>query len=94
MDTFAKKKEGSPVVIWPRDILPKVDGFQNTRIMTFDYNSKILDRSDDTRPSDWAKDLLHCVNIAREGSTVIITPRHHSRPSPTAHQTDNPWALD
>ena len=73
------KKKDSPAVIWPRDILPNMNGLQDARIMTFDYNSKIFDRSDDSKTIDWAQDLLHCVNLAREGGMVIILSVHHPR---------------
>ncbi|ORX93581.1 Alpha/Beta hydrolase protein [Clohesyomyces aquaticus] len=72
MDTFSKldksDKQSQRVVVWPRDILPAA--LQNrARIMTFDYNSNVFDKTSlSDNPNKWARDLLVELEKARDYS--------------------------
>ena len=53
--------------MWLRDFLPRADGFQNARIMTFGYTSRLRDpqRAND-RLVDYADTLLKELQLIRE----------------------------
>ena len=50
---------------WLIDFLPKSSGFERARIMTFGYNSTLIDRKSNDRLQDWADDLLRQIGHAR-----------------------------
>ncbi|KAM0798684.1 hypothetical protein BDR22DRAFT_823158 [Usnea florida] len=50
---------------WLTDFLPKSSGFERARIMTFGYNSTLIDRRSNDRLQDWADDLLRQIGHAR-----------------------------
>jgi hypothetical protein len=61
MDTFTcepQNTKSDPPVVWPRDLLPKRTGFENTRIVTYGYNSRLFDRHSSSNIRVWSKNLL------------------------------------
>jgi hypothetical protein len=58
--------------MWLRDILPETGGFENARIMTFGYNSRLRDRANLVDITGWADALLHAVNIQKRSPEVSL----------------------
>ncbi len=52
--------------MWLKDFLPGSSGFERARIMTFGYNSTLIDRKSNDRLQDWADDLLRQICHARD----------------------------
>ena len=51
--------------MWLRDLLPKSTPFNASRIMTFGYNSALLDKGCNDRMRDWADELLRQLGYVR-----------------------------
>ena len=51
--------------MWLRDFLPKSTPFNSSRIMTFGYNSALMDKGSNDRMRDWADELLRQVGYVR-----------------------------
>ena len=51
--------------MWLKDFLPESSGFERARIMTFGYNSTLIDRKSNDRLQDWADDLLRQIGHVR-----------------------------
>ena len=60
--------------MWPRDFLPLNNGFKNSRIMTFGYNSTLVDRKSEKRLKDWSNELLEQLSRVRTTSLEKIRP--------------------
>lgn len=60
--------------MWLRDFLPNNPPFNRSRIMTFGYNSTLIDKRSNDRVKDWADDLLRSVGSIR------TTPAERNRP--------------
>lgn len=62
-------------VMWPRDLLPKTEPFDNARIMTFGYNSVWNDSQSLAGSREWSKYLLsdirdvRCTDVVCAGTT-------------------------
>ncbi|KAL8721376.1 MAG: hypothetical protein Q9225_001923 [Loekoesia sp. 1 TL-2023] len=59
-DTWMGKK-----VMWLRDTLPKSPPFDQARIMTYGYDSTLLNKKSNDRIKDWADELLRQVGHVR-----------------------------
>lgn len=76
MDTFAwdpKTKKSHLPIIWPRDLLPKRRGFENTRIMTYGYNADLFDRHAHSDMRVWSKNLLKALGRLADADKVSST---------------------
>ena len=51
--------------MWLRDLLPGSTPFSDSRIMTFGYNSTLVNRKSNDRINDWADELLRQVGYVR-----------------------------
>ena len=51
--------------MWLRDLLPGSTPFANSRIMTFGYNSTLVNKTSNDRINDWADELLRQVGYVR-----------------------------
>lgn len=60
--------------MWLRDLLPKSAPFDRSRIMTFGYDSSLVNRKSQDRIRDWADELLRQVGYVR------TTQKDQSRP--------------
>jgi len=60
--------------MWLRDLLPPKTPFQQSRIMTFGYNSTLVNRKSTARIRHWADELL------KQACSVRTTPEERSRP--------------
>ncbi|RYP22100.1 hypothetical protein DL765_001859 [Monosporascus sp. GIB2] len=61
--------------MWLRDLLPKDDPFQSSRISTFGYDATLVNRQGvNVRPEDWAKRLLAQLSILRSSQPGKIRP--------------------
>lgn len=74
-DTFAKSSDnkGEPVAMWPRDFLQQeTKDLGRPRVMTFDYNSSLIDPHDHGNINEWAESLLRHLNRLRTPAMVGI----------------------
>lgn len=60
--------------MWLRDLLPSSAQFNSSRIMTFGYDSTLVNSKSKDRIQDWADELL------RQTGYVRTTPEEQSRP--------------
>ena len=60
--------------MWLRDLLPNSTPLGRSRIMTFGYDSSLINRKSDNRIRDWADELLRQVGYVR------TSPEEHARP--------------
>lgn len=60
--------------MWLRDLLPDSSPFERSRIMTFGYDSTLINRKSNNRIRDWADELL------RQVGHVRTTPSEQQRP--------------
>ena len=60
--------------MWLRDLLPETSPFDQSRIMTFGYDSTLVNRKSKNRIKDWADELLHSVGHLR------VAPHEQERP--------------
>ena len=60
--------------MWLRDLLPNSTPLERSRIMTFGYDSSLINRKSDDRIRDWADELLRQVGYVR------TTPEEYARP--------------
>lgn len=77
MDTFAwNSKTNKPKlpVVWPRDLLPKRSGFENTRIITYGYNADLFDRHANSDLRVWSKNLLKALEQLGDADKVGLVP--------------------
>jgi hypothetical protein len=58
--------------MWLRDLLPTTTPFDQARIMTFGYNSKIVDKSSLSGLKEWADDLLSRLSSVRTSDEVSM----------------------
>ena len=58
--------------MWLRDMLPEAGGFENARIMTFGYNSRLRDRANLVDIIGWADALLHAVTMQKRSPEVSL----------------------
>ncbi|KAF4498687.1 hypothetical protein FAGAP_5165 [Fusarium agapanthi] len=61
--------------MWLRDLLPEHPNFENSRIMTFGYDSDLTDRSTVMELENWAETLLRSLNEVRTGDKVATITR-------------------
>ncbi|KAI9851909.1 MAG: hypothetical protein M1830_006840, partial [Pleopsidium flavum] len=54
--------------MWLRDLLPGSAPFERSRIMTFGYNSTLVDKKSNDRLRDWADELLRQVGYVRSSA--------------------------
>ena len=60
--------------MWLRDMLPNSSPFDRARIMTFGYDSTLINKKNDDRIKDWANELLKQFGYVRK------TPEEQRRP--------------
>ncbi|KAF5606142.1 uncharacterized protein FSUBG_6256 [Fusarium subglutinans] len=60
--------------MWLRDLLPEHPNFENSRIMTFGYDSDLTDRSTVMELENWADTLLRSLNEVRTGDEEKARP--------------------
>ena len=60
--------------MWLRDFLPSSHGFKNSRIMTFGYNSTLVNKGSEERLQDWANELLEQLSRMRTTSAEKQRP--------------------
>ena len=54
MDSFTSASK-----LWLRDLLHEEGAFENARVMTYGYNSRLFDEKSTECLEDWANSLLH-----------------------------------
>lgn len=52
-------------MLWLRDLLPDSAPFEQSRIMTFGYDSTLINRKSNNRINDWADELLYQLGYLR-----------------------------
>lgn len=65
MDTWTDN-----TTIWLRDLLPDTEYFKESRIMTFSYDSDLINKSSTMGLKDWAQTLLQSVSDSRRSEIV------------------------
>ena len=60
--------------MWLRDMLPGSSPFDHARMMTFGYDSTLINKKNDDRVKDWADELLRQVGYVR------MSPEEQKRP--------------
>lgn len=60
--------------MWLRDLLPNSSPLERSRIMTFGYDSTLINRKSSDRIRDWADELLRQVGYVR------VTSEEQTRP--------------
>lgn len=58
--------------MWLRDFLPNTYTFRASRIMTFGYDSDVLDRRTVMTLENWAESLLYALNDLRTADKVSM----------------------
>ncbi|RSM18346.1 hypothetical protein CDV31_002865 [Fusarium ambrosium] len=71
IDTWTASDKG---IMWLRDYLPSSEGFSNSRIMTFGYDSDPTNKGTVARLENWAESLLHCLNEVRTSEEEKTRP--------------------
>jgi hypothetical protein len=66
----------SKSTMWLRDLLPTTKPFDNARIMTFGYSSRLRDTANVSGMSEWVQDLLGCMNRIRQSLEVDFSPQY------------------
>ena len=60
--------------MWLRDLLPNSTPLERSRIMTFGYDSTLINRKSNDRIRDWADELLRQVGYVRTAPEEIARP--------------------
>ncbi|KAG4439731.1 hypothetical protein IFR05_004809 [Cadophora sp. M221] len=79
----------SDSVMWLRDLLPKTEPFEASRVLTFGYNSNLRDRNSLSGIQEWSIDLLNHVSSVRATEEPNGMPPIDARHYPLA--PDRRW---
>ena len=56
--------------MWLADFLPKESSMCNTRIMTYGYNTQLLNNTVDMKMMDYRREFIQALEIARQSTKV------------------------